>query len=98
MDWHQSDRSKRGKHFSCQNCHVRGETTRLTQGLFQCSDSGLDTNADYNGSMNIIQRASRILSKAGGILAIPNGSRDCRKEQIDQRGITHHLRVGVVKI
>ncbi len=54
---------------TCHHCHERGE--RKTQGLFVCKICGLETNADYNGSMNIMQRALGILSKVGGILTIP---------------------------
>jgi len=56
---------------TCHNCHVRDKTARKTQGLFICKNCRLDTNADYNGSMNIMQRALGILSKAGGTLTIP---------------------------
>ncbi len=53
----------------CHHCHEKGE--RKTQGFFRCKHCGLETNADYNGSMNIMQRALGILSRAGGILTIP---------------------------
>jgi putative transposase len=61
--------------YSSQTCHLcnrRDKAARKTQGLFSCSNCGLETNADYNGSMNIMQRALGILSKVGGtLLAIP---------------------------
>jgi len=56
---------------TCHNCHVRDRAARKTQGLFRCKNCGLQTNADYNGSMNIMQRALGILSKVGGTLTIP---------------------------
>ncbi len=56
---------------TCHNCHVRDKTARKTQGLFKCENCGLNTNADYNGSRNILQRALGVLSKVGGTLTIP---------------------------
>lgn len=56
---------------TCHNCHKRDKTARKTQGLFRCSNCGVETNADYNGSMNIMQRVLGILSRAGGILTLP---------------------------
>jgi IS605 OrfB family transposase len=56
---------------TCHNCHVRDKNARKTQGLFQCDNCGVKMNADYNGSRNILQRASGILSKAGGQLTSP---------------------------
>ena len=56
---------------TCHNCHVRDRNARLSQGLFECNNCGLETNADYNGSMNIMQRALGILSRVGGSLTIP---------------------------
>ncbi|MEW5840835.1 MAG: transposase [Thermoproteota archaeon] len=56
---------------TCHRCNRRDKAARKTQGLFRCSSCGLETNADYNGSMNIMQRALGILSKAGGLLAYP---------------------------
>lgn len=56
---------------TCHRCHTRDRSARKTQGLFECSNCGSCTNADCNGSMNIMQRALGTLSKAGGILAIP---------------------------
>jgi IS605 OrfB family transposase len=57
---------------TCHNCHVRDKDARKTQGLFQCKNCRLGTNADYNGSMNIMQRALGILSRVGGILTLPS--------------------------
>lgn len=56
---------------TCHNCHVRDKAARKTQGLFECGNCGSSINADYNGSMNIMQRALGMLSKVGGILTIP---------------------------
>ncbi|MEW6604331.1 MAG: transposase [Thermoproteota archaeon] len=53
---------------TCHNCRVRDKTARETQGLFHCRNCGLQVNADYNGSMNIMQRALGIHSSAGGTL------------------------------
>ena len=50
---------------TCHNCHVRDKTARKTQGLFICKNCGLDTNADYNGSMNIMQRAWEYFPRQG---------------------------------
>ncbi|MEW6604608.1 MAG: zinc ribbon domain-containing protein [Thermoproteota archaeon] len=46
-------------------------SARKTQGLFHCKNCGMNTNADYNSSRNILQRALGILSKVGGMLTIP---------------------------
>ena len=56
---------------TCHNCHVRDKAARKTQGLFICKNCGMETNADYNGSRNILQRALGVLSKVGGTLTIP---------------------------
>jgi putative transposase len=56
---------------TCHNCHIRDKSARKTQGLFHCRNCGLQMNADYNGSMNILQRALGVLSKVRGILTIP---------------------------
>lgn len=56
---------------TCHNCHVRDKNARKTQRLFHCKNCGMKTNADVNGSMNIMQRALGILSKAGGTLTLP---------------------------
>ena len=56
---------------TCHNCHVRDKAARKTQGMFECKNCRSECNADYNGSMNIMQRALGILSKVGGILIIP---------------------------
>jgi putative transposase len=56
---------------ACHNCHIRDKNARETQGLFRCKNCGLETNADYNGSMNIMQRALGTLSKVGGMLTLP---------------------------
>jgi putative transposase len=56
---------------TCHNCHVRDKNARKTQGHFKCGNCRLETNADYNGSMNIMQRALGILSRAGGQLTSP---------------------------
>lgn len=56
---------------TCHRCGKRSKTARKTQGLYECDGCGLNINADYNGSMNIMQRALGILSKVGGILTIP---------------------------
>jgi len=56
---------------TCHNCHIRDKSARKTQGLFHCRNCGLQMNADYNGSMNILKRALGVLSKVRGILTIP---------------------------
>jgi transposase len=38
---------------------------RKTQGLFQCGNCSIRTNADYNGAMNILQQGVGILSTLG---------------------------------
>ena len=81
---------------TCHNCHVRDKAARKTQRMFECKNCGSQCNADYNGSMNIMQRALGILSKVGH-LDYPRTSGDCRQEQDDHRGIPHALAVGVVK-
>jgi hypothetical protein len=60
--------------------------------LILSKNCGLNTNADYNGSRNILQRALGILSKVGGTLTIP-----CRQEQSDHERIPHASAVRVVK-
>jgi putative transposase len=60
--------------FSSQTCHrcgQRSKSARRTQGWYVCDRCRLDTNADYNGSMNIMQRALSRLSKVGGHLTEP---------------------------
>ena len=57
---------------TCHRCGKRSKSARKTQGLYVCDGCRLDTNADYNGSMNIMQRALGILSNVGGTLTIPN--------------------------
>src|SRR5206468_6674673 len=64
---------------TCHNCHVRDRNARMSQGLFECNNCGLETNADYNGSMNIMQRALGILSRVGDSLDYPRTSGDCRQ-------------------
>lgn len=54
----------------CHRCGRRDEAARKTQGLYVC-ECRLNTNADYNCSMNIMQRALGILSKVGGRLTSP---------------------------
>jgi len=56
---------------TCHHCHVVDKNARKTQELFMCKNCGLRTNADYNGSMNIMQQALGILSKVGGHLTSP---------------------------
>jgi putative transposase len=57
---------------TCFRCRTRDKTSRKSQGLFESGNCGALTNADYNGSMNIMQRALGTLSKVGGKLAIPS--------------------------
>ena len=83
---------------TCHNCHVRDKAARKTQGMFECKNCRSECNADYNGSMNIMQRALGILSKVGGILDYPRTSGDCRQKQNDHRGIPHASAMGVVTI
>jgi putative transposase len=57
---------------TCFNCHKRDKMARKTQGLYECSNCNVvKTNADYNGAMNILQRALGILSNVGGFLTYP---------------------------
>ncbi|HXX98647.1 MAG TPA: zinc ribbon domain-containing protein [Candidatus Bathyarchaeia archaeon] len=41
---------------TCFNCRTKDKKARKTQGLFQCGNCSIRTNADYNGAMNILQR------------------------------------------
>jgi putative transposase len=60
---------------TCFNCHIRDKAARKTQGLFECDNCKIvRTNADYNGSMNILQRGLGILSSPGGFLTYPKPS------------------------
>jgi putative transposase len=57
---------------TCHNCHIRDKAARKAPGLFVSRNCGLDTNADYNGSTNIMQRALRPAVKGRGTLTIQN--------------------------
>jgi putative transposase len=57
---------------TCFNC--RTKKARKTQGLFQCDNCSIRTNADYNEAMNILQRGVGILSTLGGFLTYPEPS------------------------
>ena len=59
---------------TCFNCHTKDKKARKTQGLFQCGNCSIRTNADYNGAMNILQRGVGILSTLGGFLTYPEPS------------------------
>jgi len=61
---------------TCFNCHKKDKKARKTQGLFQCNNPkcSVETNADYNGVMNIFQRGLGILSSLGGFLTYPEPS------------------------
>jgi transposase len=50
---------------TCFKCHTKDKKARKTQGLFQCGNCSIRTNADYNGAMNILQRGVGILSTLG---------------------------------
>ena len=56
---------------TCFNCHTKDKQARKTQGLFQCGNCSIRTNADYNGAMNILQRGVEILSTLGDFLTYP---------------------------
>jgi putative transposase len=56
------------------NCRTKDKKARKTQGLFQCGNCSIRTNADYNGAMNILQRGVGILSTLGGFLTYPEPS------------------------
>jgi putative transposase len=56
---------------TCHNCHTRDKAARRVQGLYECKNCKVSCNADYNGSMNIMQRALGILSSVGGTLTNP---------------------------
>ena len=59
---------------TCFNCRTKDKKARKTQGLFQCGNCGIRTNADYNGAMNILQRGVGILSTLGGFVTYPEPS------------------------
>jgi putative transposase len=59
---------------TCFNCRTKDKKARKTQGLFQCGNCSIRTNADYNGAMNILQRGVGILSTLGGFLTYPEPS------------------------
>jgi len=50
-----------------ENADFQDKKARKTQGLFQCGNCSIRTNADYNGAMNILQRGVGILSTLGDI-------------------------------
>jgi putative transposase len=56
---------------TCFNCRTKDKKARKTQGLFQCGNCSIRTNADYNAAMNILQRGVGILSTLGGFLTYP---------------------------
>jgi putative transposase len=56
---------------TCHNCHTKDKGARRVQGLYECKNCKVSCNADYNGSMNIMQRALGILSSVGGTLTNP---------------------------
>jgi putative transposase len=59
---------------TCFNCRTKDKKARKTQGLFQCGNCSIRTNADYNGAMNILQRGVGILSTLEGFLTYPEPS------------------------
>ena len=59
---------------TCFNCRTKDKKARKTQGLFQCGNCSIRTNADYNEAMNILQRGVGILSTLGAFLTYPEPS------------------------
>ncbi|NHV97098.1 MAG: IS200/IS605 family element transposase accessory protein TnpB [Thaumarchaeota archaeon] len=52
-------------------CHRCGHTGLRIGSLFKCPKCGYSSNADYNGAMNILKRATGYMPIAGAPLTVP---------------------------
>ena len=61
--------NERGTSKTCSVCGSEGK--RPYQGLFRCNECSYQANADFNGSKNILKRATEYISAAGVLANMP---------------------------